>query len=132
MKIKLKNLLLFLLLVSLNARAKTSEKTLVEVWSGGDDGLTLRLRDALESAFKSSQEFSLSSGKTPGTLVVTIPTHVDWKKMGRRTQVFYTVEFASIDHQNITTSTGSCWDDRLAKCADQIVKDAKMATRASR
>ena len=64
-------------LVSLFAQALGAESaraTLVEVWCGGDDGLTLRLRDALENAFKSSPAFALSTGKKPGTLIVTIPT----------------------------------------------------------
>jgi len=95
----------------------------------GDDGFTQKLRDTLENAFKSSPDFSLSSGKKPGTLVVTIPTNVGWKQVGKRMQVLYTVEFASVDNQNIGTNTGSCWDDMLSKCAAQIVKDAKIAAR---
>jgi hypothetical protein len=96
---------------------------------GGDDGLTQGLKVAIEDSFKSSPDFTLSSGKKPGTFVVTIPTHVRWKQVGRRTKVFYTVEFASAENQNIGTRTGSCWDDTLAKCAAQIVKDAKIAAR---
>ena len=99
----------------------------VELWRVGDDGLTLRLGDALESAFKSSPDFTLSSGKKPGTLVVTIPTNVDWKQIGGRTQVLYTVEFSSAENQNVGASRGSCWDDEMAKCAAQIVSDAKTA-----
>jgi hypothetical protein len=111
------------------AKADGAKPTLVEVWCVGDDGLTQRLRDTLENALKSSPDFSLSSGKKPGTLVVTIPTNVGWKQVGKRMLVLYTVEFASVDDQNIGTSTGSCWDDALSKCAAQIVKDAKIAAR---
>ncbi len=114
------------------AKADQARPTLVEVWCVGDDGLTQRLRDALENAFKSSSNFRLSSGKKPGTLVVTIPTNVVWeqaKQADRRTKVLYSVEFASADDQNISSSTGSCWDDALAKCAAQIVKNAKTAAR---
>jgi hypothetical protein len=89
----------------------------------------MRLKDALESAFKSSSDFTLSSGKKPGTLVVLIPSHVKWNQIGTRTQVLSSVEFASTDNENIGVSTGSCWDDALAKCAAQIVKDAKIAAR---
>ena len=49
----------------------------VDLWSVGDDGLSQRLREAVENAFKSSPDFALSSGEKPGTLVVTIPTNVD-------------------------------------------------------
>ncbi|HUQ94518.1 MAG TPA: hypothetical protein VM120_22740, partial [Bryobacteraceae bacterium] len=34
--------------------AAAAKATLVEVWVGGDDGLTQRLRDATEHAFQSS------------------------------------------------------------------------------
>ena len=103
--------------------------TLVEVWCVGDDGLTIRLRDTLESAFSSSREFHLSSGKKQGTLVVTIPSNVGWKQVGKRTKVYYTVEFAAADGQGLNTSNGTCWEDALAKCAAQIVRDAKVAVR---
>jgi len=104
---------------------KTSGKP-VEVWGGGDDALTVKLRDALEEAFRSSADFHLSSGKKPGTLVITLPSNIGWKQVGGRTQVLYTADFAS-DGQNLGGSKGSCWDDALPKCAAQIVKDAKNA-----
>jgi hypothetical protein len=108
------------------------EPTLVDLWCGGDDVLTLRLRDALEGAFESSPDFRLSSGKEAEKLVVTIPTHVGWKQLGRRTRVLYTIDFSSVDNQKLGTSTGSCWDDAFAKCAARIVKDAKIAARKIR
>jgi hypothetical protein len=100
----------------------------VEVWGGGDDELTVRLRDALKDAFRSSSDFHLSSGERPGTLVITLPSNVGWKPVGGRTQVLYTAGFAS-EGQNLGGSKGSCWDDALAKCAAQIVKDAQIAAR---
>jgi hypothetical protein len=99
----------------------------VEVWGGADDGLTIRLKDALKDAFRSSAEFHLSSGKEPGTLVITLPSNVGSQQVGERTQVLYMAEFASSDGQDLGESKGSCWDDALAKCAAQIFKDAKIA-----
>jgi hypothetical protein len=97
----------------------------VEVWGGADDGLTIRLRDALKDALRSA-DFYLSSGNKPGTLLITLPSNVGSKQVGGRTQVLYTAEFAS-EGQNLGGSKGACWDDALAKCAAQIVKDAKTA-----
>ena len=65
----------------------------LEVWRGGDDGLTLRFADALEASFRRFPAFVLSSGKRPGTLVETIPSNVGWKQVGSRTKVIYSVEF---------------------------------------
>jgi hypothetical protein len=102
--------------------------TLVEVWRVGDDALTSKLRDALETSIETSTDFVLSSGKKPGTLVVTIPTHIKWKTTrGGRTQVTYRVEFSSVNDERISTSSGSCWSDSLGECAAQIIKEAKVA-----
>lgn len=119
------------LVVGWESASAQAPPTLVEVWCVGDDGLTHGLRDALENAFKSSSDFQLSSGKKPGTLVVTIPTNVVWKQAkqaDRRTKVLYRVEFASADDKTISKSAGSCWDDALMKCADRIVKEARTAS----
>lgn len=113
-----------LLAIQTTVGAASAKPTLVEVWSGGDDSLTVGLRNVLENAFKSSPDFTLSSGKKPGTLIVTIPTHVKWKRAGKRTKVFYRVEFTSVDNQPLGVSKGSCWDDVMTKCANRIVNDA--------
>lgn len=107
----------------------STKPTPVEVWSRGDDVLTLRFRASLEEAFKASSAFVLSSGNKPGTLIVTIPTHVEWKQVAKRTKVLYTVNFASVDNQSLGASDGSCWDDALTKCAKKVVKDAAAAAR---
>src|SRR5579859_303387 len=102
---------------------------LVDVRFGGDDGLTLRLRDALENKFRSSRDFSLNVSNSPAMLVITIPTHVSWKQAGKRTRVFYTVEFASSENQSLGVRKGSCWDDSLDQCAAQVVRDAQVMRR---
>ena len=123
-------LVLCSLLFSLGLELAASPKlTLVEVWCGGDDALTTKLRDTLENAFKSSSEFRLSTGKQPGTLTVTITSNVKWKLVGNRTQVLYAVEFTSTDNQHLGSSTGSCWEDALSKCGSKIIRDAKTAAR---
>jgi hypothetical protein len=109
--------------------AAPAKPTPVEVWCGGDDGLTSRLRDAVEGAFKSSPDFTLSWGKKSGTLVVTIPTNVAWEQVGKRTRVLYNVGCTSAEDQKLGSSTGKCWDDDLSNCATQILKDAKTVAR---
>lgn len=115
------------LIVTACAMGTYAKQTPVEVWRGGDDGATLRLTDALEATFRASPALVLSSGKKPGTLVVTIPTHVGWKQIGGRNQLLYTVDFTSADGRNLGTTTRACWDDALGECAAHIVKDAESA-----
>jgi hypothetical protein len=103
----------------------TANPTPVEVWTGGDDGLTQRLRDEIENKFKSSSEFVLSNGNKAGTLIVTIPTHVAWTTAGTRTHLRYSVQFSSSDGTVLKKSSGSCWDDHLKECAAQTYREAQ-------
>jgi hypothetical protein len=96
----------------------------VEFWHVGDDGLSERLADCTEKAFKQSTVFRLSSGRKPGTLIVEIPTNVGWERIGKRVQVHYSVNFSLVDGRKLDTKTGSCWDNDLKKCAMVIVNDA--------
>ena len=126
----MKNILLSLIglaIIGTCAYAAPPKPTPVEVWTGGDDSLTRSLRDAVENKFKSSPDFVLSSGKKPGTLIVTIPTHVAWTQDGTRTHVRYQVEFSSSDDVGIGKSSGACWDDNFGVCAAQIYGSAQRA-----
>ena len=113
-------------------KATAANPTPVRVWRVGDDSLTSSLRDALENAFQSSPHFTLSAETKPGTLVATIPTHVQWKKIGTRIRLSFRVDFTSIDNKNLGASKGSCWDDAFTKCAAQIVRDAEIAAQRIR
>ena len=108
-------------------------KTFVELWCGGDDNLTQGVCRALESEFASSRDFVVladeSSHERQVKLIVTIPTNVDWKERGRRTRVFYTVEFKSSTDRKLGKKKGACWEKELKTCASQIVKQAKIAAR---
>jgi hypothetical protein len=109
------------------AHADSTKPTLVEVWHLGDDSLSQGLFLTVENAFKHSPEFTLSSGLKTGTLVVTIPTHVEWRRVGQRTRVLYKVEFSSTEGRNLSVRKGTCWDNEMEKCAAHIVNDAKVA-----
>jgi hypothetical protein len=101
----------------------------VQVWRGGDDGLTLRLDDAIEDAFKASSDFVLSSTSGTNAMKVVIPTNVPARRVGSHLEAHFHVEFKSIDDEVLGVSDGTCWDDALAVCADQILKDAKIVVR---
>jgi hypothetical protein len=96
----------------------------VEFWHIGDDGLSERLADCTEKAFEQSATFRLSNGRKPGTLIVEIPANVDWKQIGRRVRVHYSVTFSLVDGRKLGDRAGSCWENDLKKCATMIVSDA--------
>jgi hypothetical protein len=107
-------------------------RRVIDLWVVGDDGLTLRLRDALEEAFQAAPDFTLKGESDPQTLVVTIPKNVDWRKESGRTRVLFSVNFTSVDNRRLGSLRGSCWEDELATCAAQIIKNARAAAKKIR
>lgn len=104
-----------------------AKPTPVEVWRGGDDGLTSRFADALEAQFLAASDFTPSTGKVPGTLIVTIPTNLSWRQIAGQTEVSYTVEFTGVSSESRGRSVGSCIEDNLAECANHVLRDARIA-----
>jgi len=102
-------------------------QTPVEVWRGGDDGLTSHFADALEEAFRASSEFALSTGKVPGTLVVTIPTNLTWKQVAGRNEVTYLVQFTGAASEPLGSSSGNCGEEQLQQCVAHVLLDARAA-----
>jgi len=123
-------IVIFNSIASMCAADDASTRMLVEVWHTGDDALTEKLNAALEEAFGKSPDFTPSYGQKPNTLIVAIPTNVDWKEVGKRTRVLSRIEFLwSKNNRILGTSTLACWDDMLARCVEKVVKDAKRAAR---
>ena len=99
----------------------------VAVSTGGDDGLTQRLADAVRSGFEHSARFKLSPAGTPNVLKATIPTHVGWKEINGRTRVSYQLRLERGD-RHLGDSSGVCWENDLGACAAQMVEAASRAT----
>ena len=98
----------------------------VELWTGGDDGLTLRLADAVRNEFSQSALFALAPASTPNSLRATIPTHVHWEQVGAGTRVKYKLRLAR-GERNLGETGGVCWENDLRTCARQIVQEAANA-----
>jgi hypothetical protein len=71
----------------------------------------------------------MSSGKLAGTLLVTIPTNVEWKRLGKKTRVLYKIDLSIVGGKDFGERTGACWDDDLQSCSKSIVKDSRDAVR---
>jgi hypothetical protein len=98
----------------------------VEVISGGDDGLTQRLADAIRSEFRQSARFTLPLPAGPDALRVTIPTHVGWEKVGGSTRVTYRLRLERGGHK-LAESGGFCPEENLRFCARTVVAAAERA-----
>jgi len=64
-----------------------------------------------------------------GNLIVRIPENVGWREVGKRKKVSYVVEFSTSDDRVFMIRKGSCWHEKYAKCANQILNEAKIAAR---
>lgn len=98
----------------------------VEIRTGGDDGLTLRLAEAVRNELRQSIQFTLAPGSTQSSLTISIPTHVAWDNVDGRTRVTYALSLDSAE-RNLGKSGGVCWEDDLRTCARQIVLEAARA-----
>jgi hypothetical protein len=98
----------------------------VQIVTGGDDGLTQRLAGAVREEFRQSAQFTLAMSPTPDSLIVTIPSHVRWEKVGDRTRVTYAVRLQT-GARMLGESGGVCWEDDLRTCAQNIVAEASHA-----
>jgi hypothetical protein len=97
------------------------QPTPVEIWRGGDDGLTVKLLDAIKKKIVASRDFVLSTDSKPGTITIIIPSNVRWTETGARGEVSYTVELKQrLDRSRTEKNTGSCWEEEISVCADQI------------
>ena len=98
--------LLFLLCL-LPVGQSASNRILVKVHSSGEQGFNQKLRNSLESSFKSSPDFRLSYKGKPKTLIVSIKPLTRWTSEGM--DIPYNVEFSSIGNVMLLgISTGSC------------------------
>ena len=100
----------------------TTSATPVEVWVGGDDGLTIRLADAVEEALKASPRFTyVERGSVPDALRLGLPGHVTWAKVDGRVRVKYRVELERRG-QKLAGAEGGCWESELQRCALAILR----------
>jgi hypothetical protein len=115
----------------------------IELWHGGDGSLNQKLGVAVEKAFRRSPDFRLTA-VGEGRRLMVMMRNLEWEIVSKRTKVTYTVQFSSLNDnasanpdlqqrvalaKEISMQTGSCWAGTLAKCAAQIVNEAKLAAR---
>jgi hypothetical protein len=103
--------------------AAPTSPTQVTVWTGGDDGLTLKLSEAINTAFKESPLFVLDKSDSASAMSVAITTNVAWKRIGRRTKVTANIQIAKrTPDAPLVTATVTCWEDDLGGCARTVIK----------
>ena len=112
-----------------NPETRNQRKIPMELWCSGDDVFTKQLCQTCLSAFASTRDFDFQEENKPGNLIVTIAENVGWKDVGKRTKITYVVEFSTFDDRVFMTRKGWCWDKDYPTCANQILKQTKIAAR---
>ena len=100
----------------------------VSIFTGGDDGLTQRLAAAIEIEFFCSSQFARASGLSDNPLRVTIPTNVEWDKIGGSTRVKYQLRLERRGRK-IVYNRGICLEREIQVCARQVVNAAARSIR---
>jgi len=125
MKIKT---LAFLLCIYFSCNAFAVSKVIsIDINYSGVDALTKSLEDSLRTKISHSREFVINSNQR-SELQLLITEDVKLRKIANHNQASYKVNF--ISRQKITSvSTGSCWQEQISECAEQILRDAKITIR---
>jgi hypothetical protein len=100
----------------------------VQIWTGGDDGLTQRLRYEMEKGVSESGVFQLVNreGMKADDFIILIPTGVSWAKDANGLVVTAKAEFSRANRK-LDEVTVTCREEALQVCAAQIVSAAKTA-----
>jgi hypothetical protein len=121
---KIKHLIFFLCLYFLSSTFALSKAISVDISYSGSDGLTKLLEKELRMHIAHSCDFMISSNQR-SELQLLIAEDIKLKKIANHNQASYKVSFMS-QQKIVSVSAGSCWQDQIYECADQILRDAKI------
>jgi hypothetical protein len=93
------------------------------IYSGGD-ALTKSLEQELRAKISHSRDFTMSSNQR-SDLQLLIAENIKVKAIANHNQLSYKVSFIS-QEKILSMSAGSCWQDQIHQCADQVLRDVKI------
>ena len=116
---------IFLLCISFSSNVFALSKIIsVDISYTGKDLLTQSLEKELQAKISHSRDFTMSSNHR-SDLQLLIAENIKVKVVANHNQLSYKVNFIS-QQKILSVSAGSCWQDQLYECADQILRDAKI------
>ena len=118
----------FLLCIYFSSASLAFSKPIsVDITRQGNDVLTKSLADALTRNISHSIDFTMGSNQQ-SDLQLVITENVKVKKIANHVQLSYKVSFMS-RQKILSVSVGSCWQEQMSECAEQILRDAKITVR---
>ena len=116
---------IFLLCISFSSNVFALSRIIsVDISYTGKDLLTQSLEKELRAKISHSRDFTMSSNQR-SDLQLLIAENIKVKVVANHNQLSYKVNFIS-QQKILSVSAGSCWQDQLYECADQILRDAKI------
>jgi hypothetical protein len=121
--------LIFLLCTCFCSHAFALSKIIsVDISYTGNDPLTSSLEKELRTKISHSRDFTMSSNQR-SELQLLVAEDIKLKKIANHMQISYKVSFVS-QQKVLSISAGSCWQEQMSDCAEQILRDAKITIRA--
>lgn len=108
------------------ASAGQQAPTPVEVWRGGDDGLTSRLVDEVTAQLRASTAFQVAEVAGTGKILITVDQATASGTEGR-VVVRYNATFGTPAGASMGSAKGSCLETDLPDCAKGIISRAERA-----
>ncbi len=121
---KIKHLIFFLCVYFSSSPFAASKAVSVNISYAGSDALTKSLEQQLHTQISHSRDFMISSNQR-SELQLLFADDIKLKKIANHNQASYKVSFIS-QQKVLSVIAGSCWEDQIYECADQILRDAKI------
>jgi hypothetical protein len=120
------------LLAACATQQQISTPLVVEVWKQNDVGLTNRLFDELERKVRESTDFTLAKRGGAGAAQIVVTGHFD--DAGFHTYRYHVNFMKGFPDAPaiIGSSTGTCRERQMARCAKKVLADARSQLAALR
>jgi hypothetical protein len=102
-----------------------AHRVAVEVWRGGDDGLTIRFGEALEAALNGSPVFFAVSITTPEATRLTIEHNLRSLGRGDNAKAAFLITLSTRDRVLMGAIPGQCRQRALESCAARVISRAE-------
>ncbi len=132
MLLKASTALLLVATILVAPRVLAGERLAAQLHVIGDDSLTQRFAASLESAIRSSPDFSYANGRPHYDIRFLVAGNLYWKRSTQRNELNFNVVVVVTDGQDrfLTISTGPCYESTMDSCSSRVLSDARDAVRA--
>ena len=97
----------------------------------GDDGLTLRFREALESALHAAHDFDYPAASDKEDIRLIIPTNLHWSSTSGGLIAHTVVVVKTRSDKSLGVIRRDCLETQMDRCASDVLERVRGLARAS-